>query len=107
MIELMGPAMAKSIMGDAYNANYRYELETTDEGLQVIITNKETGEASVLKLSEDVTENPHYDPIYEEEAVKARGTYVRRGFYGFVCAFAICAVLIAIACLVIFFVRPS
>lgn len=106
MIEPIGPAMAKSILGDSYSSDYRYELETTEEGLQVIITNKETGESSVLKLSDDITENQHYDPIYDEETIRARGEYAKRGRIGFVCAVVAWVVVIAALLLTVWFIRP-
>lgn len=106
MIEPMGPAMAKSILGDKYSADYRYELETTDEGLQVIITNKESGESSVIKLADDPVESPHYDPIYDEETIRARGTYTRKGYWGLVLAFLAWAVVVGALFLVIQLIRP-
>lgn len=107
MIEKMGPAMAKSIMGDAYSPEYRYELETTDEGLQVIVTNKQTGEASVVKLTDDPTESSHYDPIYEEEAIRARGEYTKRGWMGLLAAMLICIAFIGAVCLAVYFFKPT
>lgn len=106
MIEPIGPAMAKSILGDKYSPDYRYELETTEEGLQVIITNKESGESSVLKLSDDITESQHYDPIYDEETIKARGEYTKRGMWGFVFACLAWAVVIGVLLLVVWFIKP-
>ena len=102
MIERLAPSMAKTILGDKYSPDFRYELETSEEGLQVIITNKETGESSVLKLSEDATESTHYDPIYNAEVIKARGEYNKRGRFGFILAFAICGVCILAACLTVY-----
>ena len=103
MIEVMGPSMAQAIVGDKYSPNYRYELETTDEGMQVIITNKESGEASVIKLTEDATESKHYDPLYDEEVVKARGEYNKRFAMGALLALVCGGGLFAIAAAILYF----
>ena len=59
MIEHLGPNMARSILGNAYNPDFRYELETDDEGLHVIITNPEDGTSSYIKLDpEEPKEGP-------------------------------------------------
>lgn len=36
MIEHLGPNMARSILGNAYNPDFRYELATDDEGFHVM-----------------------------------------------------------------------
>ena len=67
MIEAIGPNVARSIVGDAYSPDFRYELETDDEGLHLHITNKQTGETNTLKLTETTPETPKRDELYSEE----------------------------------------
>ena len=104
MIEPLGPVMARTIVGDVYSSDFRYELETTDEGMQIIITNKKTGESTVKVLSEE----PHDDmevmaKIYSDERLQAIKEINRKGFIGAFIAFAIVVgVLIAMGVAAVF-----
>lgn len=71
MIEQLGPNMARTIVGDAYNPDFKYELETDDEGFHLIVTNKSTGESEYRDLkttTKDIVEEP---PLFDEEAIEA------------------------------------
>lgn len=65
MIEPLGPNMARSIMGSAYNPAYKYELETDDDGFHVIITNPEDGETTSMKLDPEEPDQERITPIWD------------------------------------------
>lgn len=67
MIEVLGPNMARSLMGSAYNPDFRYELETDDEGFHVIITNPEDGTSTVMKLDADEPDPDKITPIWHDD----------------------------------------
>ena len=66
MIEHLGPNMARSILGNAYNPDFRYELATDDEGFHVIITNPEDGTSSYIKLDPEEPNPDKLKPIWQE-----------------------------------------
>lgn len=66
MIEHLGPNMARSILGNAYNPDFCYELETDDEGFHVIITNPEDGTSSYIKLDPEEPNPDKLKPIWQE-----------------------------------------
>ncbi len=104
MIEPLGPNMARSIFGEDYNPDYRYELETTEEGLQVIVTNKASGEASVRKLTDDAVESVHYDRLYDEDRERAIREYNSRSMRGALYALIAFATVCALACLAVYLI---
>lgn len=86
MIEQLSPTIARTIVGDDYSPDYRYELETTEEGLRLIITNKETGESSVRPLMDTETESKHVDPLYDDDRLTTLRNYRTQGLKGFLLA---------------------
>lgn len=48
--EVLTPNVAKTLAGPRYKPENKYELITTDEGFQLIVTDKSTGEQEVTKL---------------------------------------------------------
>lgn len=70
MIEHLGPNMARSILGSAYNPDFRYELETDDEGFHVIITNPEDGTSSYIKLEPEEPNQEKLTPIWQDDGRK-------------------------------------
>lgn len=69
MIEELGPNMARTIVGDAYDPEYKYELETSEDGLKVIITNRKTEESTCQYLRDDPKPVESRAPIWDEEKV--------------------------------------
>lgn len=67
MLELLGPNVARTIMGDAYNPDFRYELETDDNGFHVIITNIETKEFSSVELSAQEADPEKLSSIWKDD----------------------------------------
>lgn len=78
MIEMLGPSLARTIVGDDYDPDFTYGLETSDAGLRLIITDPTTGKETVREL-EDTVESKHYDPMYDSERLEAIRTYKRKG----------------------------
>lgn len=70
MFEEIGPAMVRSILG-VYDPDYRYELNTTEEGLRVIVTHKTTGESKVVNLPDTPKEEEPRDSLLQEPEMLA------------------------------------
>ena len=83
MIEPLGPNMARTVMGDAYNPDYKYELETNEEGFHVIITNPKTGESSNLELEPEKEDRSKLTAIWDDELLqrKKRGGLLSSGLF--------------------------
>lgn len=96
MFEELGPNMARAIVGEDYNPNYKYELETAEEGLSLHITDKSTGESSTLMLNDDPKDSKHYDPMYDEERIDAIKQGGRRSRYGLLLAVSVVSLLMCI-----------
>lgn len=79
MFESLGPNMAKSLMGDAYNPEYRYELETDDSGFHIIVTNTRTNDKSFVHLETEAPNPEKYRPLLDEDAHRK----LKRGVTGF------------------------
>lgn len=67
MIEPIGPAIARSIVGENYSSEFRYELETDDEGLHLIVTNKTTGESYTRHLTDTEKPPEEKESLFPEE----------------------------------------
>ena len=81
MIETLGPNMARTIVGDAYDPDYKYELETDDEGFHLIVTNKTTGESKYLNLNESEKEEDTRAPLWDEERLERESKRSKLSFY--------------------------
>lgn len=67
MVETLGPNMARSIVGDVYDPSYVYELETTEQGMFLIVSNPADGTSTSRKLEEEIQEErPHYEPLFTQ-----------------------------------------
>ncbi len=104
MIEPLGPNMARTILGEDYSPDYRYELETTESGLQVIITEKATGKSSIRRLADDQVDSVHYDRLYDEDREAAIREYTKRSFRGAFLAFLLFLVACVVLCVVVYFI---
>ena len=98
MIEVLGPNMARTIVGDDYSPDCKYELETDDEGLMLIVTNKETGESSSRRLPDTSTPQSHLDPIYDKDREEALLSYGKQTIKGYSLALLVAAICVAVAC---------
>lgn len=99
MIEPLGPNMARSLMGDAYNPDFRYELETDDDGFHVIIINTADGTSSSVKLDPEAPDPQRIAPIWGdglEKRLPKKDLFSRLMFW---CCIAACAVCVAAALL--------
>lgn len=67
MIEHLGPNMVRTIVGDAYDPAFRYELETNEEGFHLIVTNKESGESNCVDLTDTIRPEEPPKQIWDEE----------------------------------------
>lgn len=67
MIEVLGPSMAQSLMGSAYNPDYKYELETDDDGFHIIIINPEDGTSTSMKLDPEQPDPERISPIWRDD----------------------------------------
>lgn len=94
MIEKLGPSLARTVVGDDYNPDFTYELETSDAGLRLIITDPKTGNETVRAL-EDTVESKHYDPMYDSERIEAIRTYRRKGIKAQVLSWLITALIVS------------
>ena len=66
MIEMLGPSLARAVVGDDYDPDYKYELETDDSGMRVIVTNMKDGTSTVKELEDTYEEEPYKpDPIWD------------------------------------------
>ena len=95
MIEHLGPNMARSILGNAYNPDFRYELATDDEGFHVIITNPEDGTSSYIKLDPEEPNPDKLKPIWQEGVKEGpRADLLSKVLLGFLLA-AMCVCIAA------------
>lgn len=101
MIEPIGPAIARTIVGEDYSPDFRYELETNDEGMRIIAINKETGESSVRPLVSDEASMKRVDPLYDDERLDSLRSYKRQGVKGFLLALIVVAMLFASVCIAV------
>lgn len=104
MFEELGPVMARSIVGDSYNPDYRYELETADDGMHLHITNKKTGECNTIKLEDTAEESSHYDPLYDDERMdelRKRRRISARGLLFAACVACVVLALVSLATILI------
>lgn len=67
MYEQLGPCMARSIMGAAYDPDRKYALETAEDGFHVIILDPKTGEKTTLKLEPEPVDAARMTPIWQDE----------------------------------------
>lgn len=67
MFEKLGPNLARTIMGAAYNPAYIYELETDGSGFHVHITDPTTGETRTVDLEPDPPSEEKLQATYEVE----------------------------------------
>lgn len=95
MTEPIGPNMVRTILG-TYDPDYYYELETTDEGLCILVTNRETNETQVVpmpdtefKTSEERTPIEPGTPIEETTCVDT-GVKALRVLFWVCCAAVLC-----------------
>lgn len=96
MFEELGPNMARAIVGEDYNPDYKYELETSDEGLCLHITDRSTGDSHSMMLKDDPKDSKHYDPMYDEERIDAIKQGSKRSYEGFLLALSVSALLLGI-----------
>lgn len=70
MIEVLGPSLARAVVGDDYDPDFKYELETDESGMRVIITNTEDGSSTVKELEDTlVDEGYHPEPIWNLNSI--------------------------------------
>lgn len=67
MFEPLGPNMARTLMGDAYNPAYKYELETDADGFHVIITDKQSGKSKSVRLEPEEPDEVRLTPIWRQD----------------------------------------
>lgn len=105
MIEQLSPTIARTIVGDDYSSDYRYEMETTEEGLRLIITNKETGE-STSRLLEDTNQTPtRVDPLYDDDRLTSMRNYRMQSFKGMLLAALLWGAVILTIISVVLFIK--
>lgn len=107
MFEPIGPNIARTIVGDDYNPDFRYELETTDECLRLVVTNKETGEVSYKDLTDTNTPSHHVDPLYDDERLDSMRNYKRRGLTGASLAILLLCVVVVVCCVAAVMIAPK
>lgn len=95
MFEELGPNMARTIVGESYNPDYKYELETSDEGLRLHITDKKTGECNTIKLQDEQEPSKHWDPLYDEERMASMRQRSRLSMRGVFLALSVLAIVAA------------
>lgn len=65
MIERLGPNAARTVLGDAYNPDFRYELETADDGFHIIVIDPTEGTSTSLKLETDAPHPEKLKPLWK------------------------------------------
>ena len=102
MFEPIGPNIARTIVGDDYNPDFRYELETTDECLRLVVTNKETGEVSYKDLTDTNTQSNH-----DDERLDSMRSYKRRGLTGASLAILLLCAVVVVCCVATIMIAPK
>lgn len=73
MIEKLGPNMARTVMGTAYNPAFEYTLVTEEDGFQVIARNPEDDTITCIHLDPEEADPQRLTPIWDMERLEREG----------------------------------
>lgn len=73
MVEHLGPNMARTVMGPAYNPAFEYTLVTDEEGFHVLAHNPEDDSMSCIKLDPEAPDPERLTPIWDLEKLENEG----------------------------------
>lgn len=88
--EQLGPNMARTIVGDAYDPDYNYFLDTDEGGLHLTIVNKINGDSRHIDLGDTQEKaEEHEDALHLDTKTEGNGI-LKAALFG---------ILVVIACI--------
>lgn len=97
MIEPLGPNMARSLMGSAYNPEFKYELETDDAGFHIIVTNMQDGTSTSIELDPEPPDPERLSSVWANdlsERLPKKDLLSRMLFWCCIAAAVVCVVFV-------------